>query len=420
MAGQLKINTIQLGDSATATNNFVLSVPTVPDGTVKLSRGNAGATTQDVLTISAAGVVTASSLSTVSATTGTMVPSANQMIGRNLIVNGSCQVDQVNSGAIISPLVAGNFSVDNWGYNQNQTGKLSGQQITTSMNSLGVTHANRRTVLSQFTPGASDWFGDLIPIEGLNSAHLQWGTADAAPVSLQFKARASVAGTYSGAIRNAAANRSYPFTFTLAANTATQIKIENIPGPTDGTWSTDNTQSINIIFDYGTGTSIKGPANAWAAANYFGVTGSTNLVSQVNGSTLDISDVQFEKGAFCTTFERKLYDQVLRECQRYYQRFNFMTTNSFYFMSWNTAIDGRGILPLIVPMRTIPTGGGSAANTFYVQTNTANYVPSAVAWTARSNIALSPVFTISGAVTGLPSWIIDAAGTSYIDVSARL
>jgi len=49
-------NAIQLGDSATATQNFVLQ--TNLDGTAKLSRGNLGATTQDVLTVNAAGVVT--------------------------------------------------------------------------------------------------------------------------------------------------------------------------------------------------------------------------------------------------------------------------------------------------------------------------------------------------------------------------
>jgi hypothetical protein len=48
-------NSIQLGDSATATNNFVLQ--TALDGTAKLSRGNVGATTQDVLTVGADGVV---------------------------------------------------------------------------------------------------------------------------------------------------------------------------------------------------------------------------------------------------------------------------------------------------------------------------------------------------------------------------
>ena len=53
MAGTIKANALQLGDSATAANNFVLQTNT--DGTAKLSRGNLGATTQDILTVDAAG-----------------------------------------------------------------------------------------------------------------------------------------------------------------------------------------------------------------------------------------------------------------------------------------------------------------------------------------------------------------------------
>ena len=55
MAGQVKVNQVQLGDSATATQNFVLQ--TNVDGTAKLARGNVGATTQDILTVDAAGRV---------------------------------------------------------------------------------------------------------------------------------------------------------------------------------------------------------------------------------------------------------------------------------------------------------------------------------------------------------------------------
>jgi len=51
----LKLKTIQIGNDATATNNFVLTVPAVQDGSIKLSRGNIGATTSDVLTIDAGG-----------------------------------------------------------------------------------------------------------------------------------------------------------------------------------------------------------------------------------------------------------------------------------------------------------------------------------------------------------------------------
>lgn len=53
MAGTVKANIVQLGDSATATQNLVIR--TNVDGTFTIARGNAGATTQDILTIAANG-----------------------------------------------------------------------------------------------------------------------------------------------------------------------------------------------------------------------------------------------------------------------------------------------------------------------------------------------------------------------------
>jgi len=55
MAGQIKVNQLQLGDSLTATQNFVWQ--TNVDGTAKLARGNVGDTTQDILMVDAAGYV---------------------------------------------------------------------------------------------------------------------------------------------------------------------------------------------------------------------------------------------------------------------------------------------------------------------------------------------------------------------------
>jgi len=55
MAGTLRVKTLQLGDNATATQNFVWTENS--DGTAKLARGNVGATTQDILTVDANGKV---------------------------------------------------------------------------------------------------------------------------------------------------------------------------------------------------------------------------------------------------------------------------------------------------------------------------------------------------------------------------
>lgn len=54
----LKTNRTQLGQSGTATQNFTITAEAA-DGTMKLARGNAGATTQDILTVDAAGKVSA-------------------------------------------------------------------------------------------------------------------------------------------------------------------------------------------------------------------------------------------------------------------------------------------------------------------------------------------------------------------------
>jgi len=55
MSGVTKTH-VQLGDSSTATNNFMLTAQAA-DGTMKLARGNNGATTQDIMTVNAAGKV---------------------------------------------------------------------------------------------------------------------------------------------------------------------------------------------------------------------------------------------------------------------------------------------------------------------------------------------------------------------------
>lgn len=51
----LKINQVQVGQSGTASQNFTIS--TNNDGTAKIARGNAGATTQDIISIDATGKI---------------------------------------------------------------------------------------------------------------------------------------------------------------------------------------------------------------------------------------------------------------------------------------------------------------------------------------------------------------------------
>jgi len=58
----LKTNGIQIGQSVTSNQNFVIQTPSVPDGTFKISRGNSGNTISDLIIIDSDDKVTISGL----------------------------------------------------------------------------------------------------------------------------------------------------------------------------------------------------------------------------------------------------------------------------------------------------------------------------------------------------------------------
>jgi len=64
-------------------------------------------------------------------------------------------------------------------------------------------------------------------------------------------------------------------------------------------------------------SSASGTPNTWVSGSQ---TGSTNNVNwfATNGNTFYLTGVQLEIGSVATPFERKLFDQILIDCQRYY------------------------------------------------------------------------------------------------------
>ena len=285
---------------------------------------------------------------------------------KNRIINGDMTIDQRNAGASVTP-TSGQFSVDRWACYLTQASKFTIQRSTTAPE--GFTNSLLITSSSAYSVTSSDFFLLNQAIEGFNIADLGWGTANAQPVTLSFRVRSSLTGTFGGSLTNSANNRSYPFTYTISSANTYETKTITIAGDTSGTWLTDNGAGIKVWFGLGVGSTNSGTAGAWAGSAFYSATGATSVVG-TNGATFYITGVQLEKGSTATSFDYLPYTTELLLCQRYY----YQSSGGSIAMVGQTysqnSVDGLYMpYPFPAVMRTAPTStilggtnGGSPAN----------------------------------------------------------
>jgi hypothetical protein len=264
-----------------------------------------------------------------------VTPNANNVIGKNKIINGNMAIDQRNLGASVTP-GEGIYTLDRWEAKQTTASKFSVQQSTSSP-PVGFTNYARCTSLSAFSVGSSDQFGLRQIIEGLNHSDLNWGTSDAKTITISFWVRSSLTGTFGCALYNYAGDASYPFTYAISSANTWEKKTVTVTGATSGTWPTTSTHGMVLFFSLGSGSSVSGTAGAWSGSFLASVTGATSVVA-TSGATLDFTGVQLEAGSSATEFEHRPYGTELQLCQRYYWRQFFSGSNVLYNrVYWNGA-----------------------------------------------------------------------------------
>ena len=235
---------------------------------------------------------------------------------RNRIINGDMRIDQRNSGASVALGAYNSYPVDRMACFAS-VGTVTAQQ--SSLAPAGFSNSLVLTVSSAGTVGTNDRVSGAHFIEGFNISDLGWGTVNASSVTLSFWVRCSSTGTFGGALRNNASDRSYPFTYTInSANTWEQKSI-TVAGDTTGTWLTNNSVGIRIFWSLGAGSTYQGTAGAWSGGAYATASGATSIVG-TNGATFYITGVQLEKGSVATPFEYRPYGTELALCQRYFEK----------------------------------------------------------------------------------------------------
>jgi len=315
---------------------------------------------------------------------------------KNRIINGDMRIDQRNAGASGT---ASGYTVDRWQYYGAVASKGTWQQNAGSVTPpTGYNSYLGFTSSSAYTVGASENFQIYQFIEGYNAADLGFGAAGASTVTLSFWVRSSLTGTFGGALLNSAANRSYPFTYSISSANTWEQKFITIVGDTSGTWLKTTGVGLQVNFGLGVGSTLSGTTGVWASALYVSATGATSVVG-TNGATLYITGVQLEKGSTATSFDVRPYGTELALCQRYYyQRLGFQSVYWDGYAASGTYPTWCGSHP--VQMRASPT---SAIVGTYTYGNA-----SSISIVATTDLSVN-LQAITGGSTGRTYWHSNAS-----------
>ncbi|HLJ64987.1 MAG TPA: hypothetical protein VKT70_12820 [Stellaceae bacterium] len=274
-------------------------------------------------------------------------------VGRNRLVNGAMVIDQRNEGAVVS-IATGQemFVTDQWQVDfVGAATNITAQRVVPGPALAGFNNALKVTVgTGSATVGANDFLTIRQNIEGVSIADLQWGTANAATVSLSEWVNSSVSGTITLALINGTGTRSYVNTCGVTANVWVRCMIPNIAGDTAGTWSADNGVGVEVRTTLTAGSAFQTSPGSFLAGFFIGTPGQTQLTT-TTGATLQVTGAQFQAGPAVTVFDTRPFATELALCQRYYEKSydpgtpvgtSTQANASFFFVTFPSAFAGAG------------------------------------------------------------------------------
>lgn len=351
------------------------------------------------------------------------LPYLSTPIMGNRLINSGMSIDQVNEGSAYSLTTATPaYTLDQWELEltSSSASGVTAQRVTDAP--VGFTNSLKVTV---GTGAGSVASGDFLfvnqPIEANNVSDLGYGASGAAPVSVSFWVKSSVAGTFAATLANASFNRSIVIPFTISSTgTWQKITIPNIPGDIAGTWGSGNGIGLVLYVTAAAGTSYQtSTLNSWQGLFYLGSTTQTNGILTTSGATFQLTGVMLNSGVFCLPYEKRNITSELQLCQRYYAKTfpagtavaqNAGIAGSLWFPQSAAASTGdySTLWQLPVLMRAAPTTtvyNPSASNAQIRDVSiTADWGSTAVAQVSANGVLLNGV-TPSGSAAGHASAI---------------
>jgi hypothetical protein len=248
---------------------------------------------------------------------------ASPYVLKNRIINGSMLINQRGTQTGIG--ASSGYGVDRWLLGRESGSQaarftLANQALTTSdlpFTQDGQTYCQKISTTTA-SGGISASYSNYITqrIEGFNIADVGYGTANAKTLTLSFWAKTDGQTGVMSVSFYATSNRNYIQSVNIT--NAWQKFTLSFPGDTaGGTLTADNSSQLQVMFVLSAGSNFYATANQWNSGYANAVSTQADLTNSTSNA-LYLTGVQLEIGTSATPFERRLYNQELANCQRYF------------------------------------------------------------------------------------------------------
>jgi hypothetical protein len=360
------------------------------------------------------------------ATINSYTPTASNMAGRNLVINGAMQVAQRGTVAAGGSTGLHYGGPDRWRmYQENTAGAYTLSQDTNVPAGEGFGSSFKIDVTTaDATVDAADRIDFLYRFEGQELQQIAKGTANAKAMLLSFWVSSPKTGTHIVEFYDTDNVRQVSIPYTVNAANTWEKKELLVPADTVGTFDNDVNLSLQIAWWLMAGSNYSGGtlSTSWSS-----VTNANRAVGQVNvfdntANNFYLTGVQLEAGSVATPFEHRHYGQELALCQRYYQQITYAGSTITYLLGTaynSTNIYSMNVYSLPVTMRSAPAF--STTGTFVLADGLGANPPASTL--TFSSLSMANSFTASivssGLTTGRTYYLLSTA-SSALKISAEL
>ena len=359
---------------------------------------------------------------------------------KNIIINGDMSIAQ-RSTSVASITASSYHTTDRWYIENNNMGTFTISQSTDVPTGQGFAKSLKfDCTTADASPASGDTIGLRQKFEGQNLQYLKFATSSAESLTLSFWIKSNKTGTYNVALfgQDSASTAQYlTKAYTISSANTWEKKTITYAGNTANGFDNDNARSLDLVFNFGTGSSNTGGtlqtvwSNYGTSADYYATQG-VNLADNT-ANELYITGVQLEAGTTASDFEFLPVDVNMRRCQRYYSVICDRRTSGAHpirdqraFGIGSTHYPDQVSVLMIFPteMRTVPSIDQATGTNYYLyyHETTSDYFSSfnsiggngVTSMLMRNTNEISASHGVSGTVTA------DSNGNSFVAFNAEL